>query len=79
MLLAEELALVALNPDSGRHELGARDQLNACLAGLLVAELMLEGIVGPGEREDGIVVTVGRRRRPSSPLRPRSWPTRARR
>lgn len=41
MLLAEELALIALDPDSGRHALGTRDNLNACLAGLLVAELHL--------------------------------------
>ena len=42
MLLAEELALVAIDPDSGRHAFGIRDNLNACLAGLLVAELHLE-------------------------------------
>src|SRR5262245_55050940 len=42
MLLAEELALIALDPDSGRHALGTRDNLNACLAGLLVAELQLD-------------------------------------
>ena len=54
MLLAEELALVAVKPDSGRHELGTGDQLNACLAGLLVAELVLDGNVGAGNR---LVVT----------------------
>ena len=42
MLLAEELALVALDPESGRHALGTRDNLNACLGGLLVAELHLD-------------------------------------
>lgn len=42
MLLAEELALIAVDPDSGRHALGVRDNLNACLAGLLVVELHLE-------------------------------------
>ena len=42
MLLAEELALVAIDPGSGRHAFGTRDNLNACLAGLLVAELHLE-------------------------------------
>jgi hypothetical protein len=42
MLLAEELALITLDPDSGRHALGTRDALNACLAGLLVAELQLD-------------------------------------
>jgi hypothetical protein len=41
MLLAEELVLVAIDPDSGRHAFGTRDNLNACLAGLLVAELQL--------------------------------------
>jgi hypothetical protein len=56
MLLAEELALLAIRPDSGRHEMGAREQLNACLAGLLVAELLVDGVVGPGDREDRIVV-----------------------
>lgn len=66
MLLAEELALVAIKPDSGRHELGAREPLNACLAGLLVAELLLDGEVGPGDRDDRIVVVEGRPA-PSSP------------
>jgi hypothetical protein len=42
MLLAEELALIAINPNSGRHALGTRDNLNACLAGLLVIELHLD-------------------------------------
>jgi hypothetical protein len=41
MLLAEQLALIALDPDSGRAAMGTRDNLNACLAGLLVAELHL--------------------------------------
>jgi hypothetical protein len=42
MLLAEELALIAIDPRTGRHGLGERDQLNACLAGLLIAELALD-------------------------------------
>jgi hypothetical protein len=42
MLLAEELALIALDAESGRAAVGTRDNLNACLAGLLVAELHLE-------------------------------------
>jgi hypothetical protein len=50
MLLAEELALVAVSPKSGRHQLGTRDDLNACLAGLLVAELMVDGHVRPGPK-----------------------------
>ena len=66
MLLAEELALVAIKPDSGRHDIGTREQLNACLAGLLVAELLLDGAAGPGDREDRIV-PVGSRV-PTSPI-----------
>jgi hypothetical protein len=42
MLLAEELALVALDPDSGRHAIGIRNKLNACLAGLLIVEAQLD-------------------------------------
>lgn len=60
MLLAEELALVALKPESGRHQIGTGDALNACLAGLLVAELLLEGWIGPGDRDDRLVVVPGR-------------------
>ncbi len=56
MLLAEELALVSHDPDSGRHGLGNRAQLNACMAGLLVAELLLEGAIGPGERADRLAI-----------------------
>ena len=66
MLLAEELALVALKPQSGRHQIGTGDALNACLAGLLVAELLLEGAVGPGDRDDRLVAVPGREA-PASP------------
>lgn len=66
MLLAEELALVALKPQSGRHQTGTGDALNACLAGLLVAELLLEGAVGPGDRDDRLVAVPGREA-PASP------------
>jgi hypothetical protein len=55
--LAEELALVAIDPSSGRHALGLRSELNACLAGLLVAELLLDGVVEIGAKEDRLVVT----------------------
>ena len=41
MLLAEELALIAIDPRSGRHAIATRDHLNACLAGLLLAEVQL--------------------------------------
>jgi hypothetical protein len=57
MNLAEELALVAIDPSSGRHAVGVRSELNACLAGLLVAELMLDGVVEIGAKEDRLVVT----------------------
>jgi hypothetical protein len=55
MLLAEELALLAIDPDSGRHQLGIRSDLNACLAGLLVAELLLDGSAVPGPKAKTIV------------------------
>lgn len=57
MLLAEELALVALQPGKGRPALGKRESLNACLAGLLVAELVLEGMAQPGKHDDQIALT----------------------
>ncbi|HVF14525.1 MAG TPA: GPP34 family phosphoprotein [Acidimicrobiales bacterium] len=66
MLLAEELALVAIDPRSGRHGVGTRDQLNACLAGTLVAELLLEGHAAPGDR-DGRIVPVESRPRADAP------------
>ncbi|MGI9033869.1 MAG: GOLPH3/VPS74 family protein [Acidimicrobiales bacterium] len=56
MLLAEELALVSIKPETGRHALGMGDQLNACLAGLLVAELLMEGLAQPGEDGDTVVL-----------------------
>lgn len=55
LLVAEELALLALREDSGRHGVGVRSELNACLAGLLVAELMVDGHVRPGNRDDEVV------------------------
>jgi hypothetical protein len=55
--LAEELALVAIDPSSGRHGLGLRSELNACLAGLLVAELLLDGVIEIGNKQDRVVVT----------------------
>jgi hypothetical protein len=58
MLLAEELALAAIDPESGRHPVGARSHLNACLAALLVAELLLDGCAQPSP-EGGVVVPDG--------------------
>jgi Golgi phosphoprotein 3 (GPP34) len=57
MNLAEELALVAIGPSSGRHALGLRSDLNACLAGLLVVDLLLDGVVEIGDKEDRVVAT----------------------
>jgi len=59
VLLAEALALLAVDPGSGRHAIGRRGELNACLAGLLLAELVLEGVVQRGARDDQVVVTGG--------------------
>jgi hypothetical protein len=57
MNLAEELALVAIDPSSGHHGLGLRSELNACLAGLLVAELLLDDVLEIGAKPDRVVVT----------------------
>jgi Golgi phosphoprotein 3 (GPP34) len=57
MRLAEDLALVAIDPASGRHALGQRSALNACLAGLLLAELLLDDVVQLGKKPNQMVVT----------------------
>lgn len=59
MLFAEELALIALNPDTGRFKLGMGSELNACLGGLLVAEALLDGSLELGQAEDRVVVAFG--------------------
>ena len=66
MNLAEELALVAIDPSSGRHALGMRSELNACLAGLLITELLLDGVVEIGDKGDRVVVTG--KAEPKSPI-----------
>jgi hypothetical protein len=66
MLLAEELALLAIDPESGRHALGTGSLLNACLAGLLVAELLLDGTACAGERDGTVVLEDGHR--PEHPM-----------
>jgi hypothetical protein len=58
VLLAEQLALISLNPETGRHGAGLREVMNACLSGLLVAELMIDGTAARGEK-DGTVVLKG--------------------
>ena len=55
MLLAEEFALVGIHPKSGRHALGMRSQMNACLAGLLIGELTLDGVLVPGTKKATLV------------------------
>jgi hypothetical protein len=65
VLIAAELALIAIDPKSGRHHLGTRDLLNACLAGLLVAEAVLEGAGVPGDKP-GTIVASGPR--PADPI-----------
>jgi hypothetical protein len=60
VLVAAQLALIATDPKSGRHALGTRDLLNACLAGLLVAEAMLEQAAVPGDAKGTLVVTGSR-------------------
>jgi hypothetical protein len=67
MLLAEELALVAVDPATGRHALGTRSHLNATLAALLVCELMMEGYATAGPRR-ATVLPAGERRPPSDLL-----------
>ena len=57
MLLAEELALVAINPKSGRHGTGVRAELNACLAGLLIVELLIDDVIATGDKPDRVHVT----------------------
>ena len=47
LLLAEELALLAIDPDRGRASIGERSLMNATLAGLLIAELLIDGVVAP--------------------------------
>jgi hypothetical protein len=66
VLLAEELALVAIHPESGRHSLGTRSQLNACIAGLLVGELVVDGVVVCDA--DGGIVVPAEHPAPPSPL-----------
>jgi hypothetical protein len=56
MLLSEELALVAIDPASGRHALGTRSCLNACLAGLMVADLVVGGFAAAGTDERDVAL-----------------------
>ncbi|MFV0307206.1 MAG: GPP34 family phosphoprotein [Desertimonas sp.] len=56
-LLNEQLALIAVDPDRGRRKLGTADDLNACLAALLLAELALGGWLTAGSRSRQVSLT----------------------
>jgi hypothetical protein len=56
MLMAEELALVAMNPLRKGPGLGMRRQLNACLAGLLLGDLELEGVAALHPKDTIVLV-----------------------
>ena len=56
MLIAEELALVAMNPLGKGPGLGMRRPLNACLAGLLLGDLVLEGVAALHPKDTIVMV-----------------------
>lgn len=64
MLIAEELLLIALDPESGRVPMGAQDYVKVGLSGALLAELALTGRV----KIDGGRITVVPGDPPSDPL-----------
>ena len=59
MLLAEELALAALSSDTGRAKTGTRTELNACPAGLIAGEVLLDGVLQRGYCNDCVVPKPG--------------------
>ena len=56
MLMAEELALVAMNLPRKGPGLGMGRQLNACLAGLLLGDLVLEGVAALHPKDTIVLV-----------------------
>jgi len=58
MLMAEELALVAMNPRKRSPGLGMHQHLNACLAGLLLGDLVMKEAAALGPK-DTIVLAPG--------------------
>ena len=56
MLMAEELALIAMNPRRRSPGLGTHQHLNACLAGLLLGDLVVRGAAELRPRPDLIIV-----------------------
>ncbi len=56
MLMAEELALVAMNPRKRSPGLGMHQHLNACLAGLLLADLVVKRAAALGPKDTIVLV-----------------------
>jgi Golgi phosphoprotein 3 (GPP34) len=56
MLMAEELAFVAMNPLGKGPGLSMRRQLNASLAGLLLGDLVLEGVAALHPKDTIVLV-----------------------
>jgi hypothetical protein len=57
LLLAEELALIATDPTSAQRSRATASQLSPCLAGLLLAELLLDGVVVLGKQANTVQLT----------------------
>lgn len=56
MLMAEELALIAMNPRTRSPGLGTHQHLNACLAGLLLGDLVVRGAAELRPRDTIVLV-----------------------
>jgi Golgi phosphoprotein 3 (GPP34) len=56
MLMAEELALIAMNPRRRSPGLGTHQHLNACLAGLLLGDLVVTGAAELRPRDTIVLV-----------------------
>jgi hypothetical protein len=56
MLMAEELALIAMNPRKRSPGLGMHQHLNACLAGLLLGDLVVKGVAELRPRDTIVLV-----------------------
>jgi len=56
MLMAEELALIAMNPRKRSPGLGMHQHLNACLAGLLLGDLVMKGAAELRPRDTIVLV-----------------------
>jgi hypothetical protein len=56
MLMAEELALIAMNPRKRSPGIGMHQHLNACLAGLLLGDLVVRGAAELGPKDTIVLV-----------------------